>query len=122
MRLHHVSIPIRKGEFDIGRDFYGGVFGLREIPTPETLGNDRVLWFELGGSELHLFIEDEPNARPSGRHFAFQVDDLASVRAALEARQVTIEETTPIHNRPRFFAHDPWGNQLEVTQIDGPYR
>ena len=121
MRLHHVSIPIGHGEFDKGRDFYGGIFGLREVSTPATLGEGRVLWFELGESELHLFVEDDPNARPSGRHFAFQVDNLATVRAALEARQIEIEETTPIHNRPRFFVHDPWGNQLEVTQIDGPY-
>ena len=121
MRLHHVSIPAQSDEFDAGRRFYGEILGLEEIPAPTSLGQDRVLWFQAGDCELHLFTEEPPNATLSGRHFCFVVDDLDNVRAALEEHNIATEETTPIHNRPRFFCQDPFGNQLELTQILGPY-
>lgn len=121
MRLHHVSIPAPPGGFDAGRRFYGEILGLKEIPAPKTLGQDRVLWFQAGNCELHLFIEEIPGATLSGRHFCFVVDDLDSIRATLEKHNIAAEETTPIHNRPRFLCHDPFGNRLELTQVLGPY-
>lgn len=121
MRLHHISIPARPEEFDAGRRFYGDILGLEEIPAPKTLGRDNVLWFQAGECELHLFKEEDPNSAPTGRHFCFAVKDLDSVRAKLEASDIAAEETTPIHNRPRFFCQDPFGNRLELTQILGPY-
>lgn len=121
MRLHHVSIPARSDQFDSGRAFYGGILGLSEIPVPKTLGEDRVLWFQAGDCELHLFNEEDAHASGGGRHFCFAVDDLDQVRARLEDGAIATEETTPIHNRPRFFCQDPFGNRLELTQILGEY-
>lgn len=121
MFLHHVSIPARPEAFDFGRAFYGELLGLEEIPPPVSLEPGRVVWFQVGDSELHLFKEDRPNAVPSGRHFCFAIDDLDSARSRLEAAGVRVEDTVPIHNRPRFFCWDPFGNQLELTSILGPY-
>lgn len=121
MFLHHVSIPARPEAFDAGREFYGNLLGLNEIPPPVSLEPGRIVWFRVGDSELHLFTEDDPNAVPSGRHFCFAVDDLDTVRGRLESAGVRVEETVPIHNRPRFFCWDPFGNQLELTRILGPY-
>lgn len=122
MRLHHVSIPVRPGQLDAGRAFYSGVFGLNEIEPPETLGRARVAWFEMEDRELHLFIEPDANGTSSERHLAFAVEDLDATRSQLADNGVGIEDAEPIHNRPRFFCHDPFGNRLEVTQIVGPYR
>lgn len=123
MRLHHVSIPAQPDTMkDAGRDFYGALLGLPEIPAPESLGLDRVVWFQAGECELHLFIEEEPDTSSTGRHFCFAVDDLEKVRARLEDAGVVVEESTLIHNRPRFFCADPFGNRLELTEILGSYR
>lgn len=121
MRLHHVSIPVRPDGFDDGRHFYGDILGLREIVAPVTLGQNQVVWFQAGDCELHLFKEDTPDTQPTGRHFCFAADNLEEIRAALHAGGVQTEETTPIHNRPRFFCQDPFGNRLELTQVLGPY-
>lgn len=121
MRLHHVSIPVRPDGFDAGRHFYGEILGMREITPPMTLGHGRVIWFQAGECELHLFKEESPNTNSSGRHFCFAVDNLDEVRSRLVAGDIQTEETTPIHNRPRFFCHDPSGNRLELTQILGEY-
>ncbi len=121
MRLHHVSIPAPPEGFDAGRRFYGGILGLEEIPAPKTLGQDQVLWFRIGESELHLFKEEDGHTPTGGRHFCFAVDDLAGLRLQLEAHNIGTEETTPIHNRPRLFCQDPFGNRLELTQLLGPY-
>jgi catechol 2,3-dioxygenase-like lactoylglutathione lyase family enzyme len=122
MRLHHVSIPVGPGKLDQGRTFYTEAFGLQEIPSPASLGPERVAWFDVGGRELHLFIEEGPNLTPRGQHLAFEVDDLDACRQRLIDNGVEIEAADPaIHNRPRFFCHDPFGNRLEVTQILGPY-
>lgn len=123
MRLHHVSIPVGPGELDQGRAFYSTAFELQEIPSPSSLGPERVAWFDLGGRELHLFMEDGANLTPSSRHLAFEVDDLDACRQRLSDNGVEIEAPDPeIHNRPRFFCHDPFGNRIEVTQILGPYQ
>lgn len=121
MRLHHVSIPARSADFDAGRHFYGEILGLTELPVPKTLGAERVLWFRAGDCELHLFDEETTAAHPTGRHFCFAVEDLDEIQAALFAANISTEETTPIHNRPRFFCRDPFDNRLELTQILGPY-
>ncbi|HUG13431.1 MAG TPA: VOC family protein [Thermomicrobiales bacterium] len=123
MRLHHVSIPVGPEELDEARAFYSGAFGLQEVPSPATLGPQRVAWFDMGGRELHLFIEDGANLTPSGRHLAFEVDDLEAARQRLIKHGVDIEVADPeIYNRPRFFCHDPFGNRIEVTRIVGPYQ
>lgn len=121
MRLHHVSIPVPPGQLEAGREFYACVVGLREVPPPESLGRERVAWFDLGECELHLFIEEDANARTSGRHLAFAVDDLCAVEERLVSNSVIPVEAEPIHNRPRFFFTDPFGNRVEMTQITGPY-
>lgn len=123
MRLHHVSIPVGPGELDEGRRFYRQAFGLSEIPSPTSLGPERVAWFDLDGRELHLFLEEGANLTPSGRHLAFEVDDIEAARQRLIEHGVQIEPPDPeIPNRPRFFCHDPFGNRIEVTQIVGPYQ
>jgi catechol 2,3-dioxygenase-like lactoylglutathione lyase family enzyme len=121
MRLHHVSIPVPPGQLDAGREFYSSV-GLREIPPPEAFGSQRVVWFDLGGCELHLYIEENTGVATSRQHLAIAVDNISAVRERLETIGVPTEDDDPIPNRPRFFFRDPFGNRVEVTEILGPYR
>lgn len=120
-RLHHVSIPVPEDGFATARAFYGTLLGLHEVPPPEALDPARFCWYDLGGTELHLFAETDAN-QSVGRHLALAVDDLARLRERLAKAGVPCEETTPIVNRPRCFVRDPFGNRIELTQIRGPYR
>lgn len=120
--LHHVSIPVLPGQLEAGREFYTRALGLEEIPAPVEFGQGRVVWFRLGDRELHLFKEDDANTPLSERHLALEVDDLDAARQRFDAHGVAVEEADPIHNRPRLYVRDPFGNKLEITQILGPYR
>ncbi|HEX5166057.1 MAG TPA: VOC family protein [Thermomicrobiales bacterium] len=120
--LHHVSIPVRPGQLEAGREFYGQALGLEEIPVPAEFEEGRVVWFSLGDRELHLFKEEDANQPRSERHLALEVDDLAAARARFAEHGIAVEETDPIHNRPRLYIRDPFGNKLEITELQGPYR
>jgi catechol 2,3-dioxygenase-like lactoylglutathione lyase family enzyme len=122
MRLQHVSIPFPGDGHEQARAFYGGVLGLREKEPPSSLGRDEVIWYEAGPDELelHLFVDrEQAHAR---QHLALAVDDAGALRARLDDAGYETTDTEPIHNRPRFFCRDPFGNRLELTTILGPYR
>ncbi len=124
-RVQHVSVGRPPGSSrDEAVAFYGGVLGLPEVPVPETLDRNELAWFTVGESELHVFLEGRRTER-GGQHLCLEVADAAALEALrrrLEAAGVHVEDTTPIRNRPRFFARDPFGNRLEFTAILGPYR
>ena len=119
-RLQHVSSPFADGDQDALRAFYGDVLGMREIPTPSTLGHLELVWFSTGdGVELHFFRGAvDPGA---GRHFCLDIEGLEETRQRLYAAGHEPYEDTPIPNRPRFFCRDPAGNLVEFTSVEGSY-
>jgi catechol 2,3-dioxygenase-like lactoylglutathione lyase family enzyme len=121
--LHHVSVPMPRGGRDEARRFYGEVLGLEPVPPPSSLGPEGFVWFRIGdtGSEVHVFTEDPFQGGCPDQHLCLQVDDLTAYRDRLSSHGVEVEETITIRNRPRLFIHDPFGNRLEITEIQGPY-
>lgn len=122
VKIQHVSIPMPRGGMERARAFYGDKLGLEEKPVPAVLNPEEIVWFRLGDGdqELHVFTE-AGDVRSQGQHLCIQVDDAGAWRELLTTRGVTIEETDAIVNRPRFFIRDPFGNRIEVTQIQGEY-
>lgn len=123
-RVQHVSIPIPAGGAPAARTFYGDVLGLREKPVPRSLDAASLTWFDVGADEheLHLFVDEDFRNRSTAQHLCFEVDDLMAMRETIERAGVRLEpEPTDIHNRPRAFVRDPFGNLIELTQIDGPF-
>jgi catechol 2,3-dioxygenase-like lactoylglutathione lyase family enzyme len=119
--LQHVSSPYPEGEAASVRKFYGEVLGLREQPTPSSLGGMSLVWFSAGdGLELHFF-PGSPDV-VSERHFCFDIDDLEETRKRLQEAGLAPYDALPIPNRPRFFCRDPVGNLIEFTRIEGDYR
>ncbi|HXG40542.1 MAG TPA: VOC family protein [Candidatus Limnocylindrales bacterium] len=122
LRLQHVSLPFPGTPESVveARRFYGEILGLEERPVPPTLPGV-VVWFAAGDQELHLFSEPsgvEVNDR-SRRHPCFQVDDVARLRAHLDATGVpTRDHDGEIPGRPRFFARDPFGNTIEFVTFE----
>jgi catechol 2,3-dioxygenase-like lactoylglutathione lyase family enzyme len=123
IRLHHTSVPMPASGHEAARMFYGTVLGMQEIVPPSTLAENSVVWFRAGdgGQEVHVFVDDDGRARSSAQHLCLEVDDIDRLRSHLESNGITIRETTPITNRPRFFVRDPFSNLIELTQITGEY-
>jgi glyoxylase I family protein len=106
------------------KDFYVDAFGLKVI-------------LESGGDPPGFFLADEAGmaleiiGRPAGEsavnqrwvsHVAFQVDDLAAARAALQRRGLVFETDTVVDKptmRTAFF-NDPEGNRCQIVWRDPP--
>lgn len=123
VRLQHVSIPIPADGHAHARRFFGEVLGMREVPQPSTLAHNSVVWFDASGDgqEVHCFVDEPYRPGCADQHLCLQVDDLAQMRAQLQEHGVEPEETVVIRNRPRFFVSDPFGNRIELVQVDGQY-
>lgn len=120
-RLQHTSVPMPPGGAEQARWFYGQVLGMAEKQPPTSLSTLRLVWFRAGEDEVHLFEEESLGRGSTAQHFCLAVDDLAWFRGSCATHGVAVEETIAIHNRPRCFVRDPFGNQIELTQIEGPY-
>jgi catechol 2,3-dioxygenase-like lactoylglutathione lyase family enzyme len=123
-RLQHVSTPYPRGRQEDVRTFYGGILGLFEKAVPASLAGQELVWFEAGDGELELhFLPDPVPPDPSAqRHFCLEVEDVGAWRGRIQAAGIETLDQDPIHNRPRFFCRDPFGNLIEFTTILGDYR
>ena len=123
-QLHHASVPRPPGPEAHARavHFYGEVLGLEEIPKPRTFTEIEVSWFRQGDDEIHVYaINPNEQVPHSEAHFCLIVDDLAAMRDHLERAGFPCFDATPIPHRPRFYTRDPFGNEIEVTTIEGDY-
>jgi catechol 2,3-dioxygenase-like lactoylglutathione lyase family enzyme len=114
-RLNHVQICIPRGEEDNARKFYGGILGLNEIEKPDVLKANGGMWFEVADIQLHIGAEDAPAS--SKRHPAFEVEDLAGIRAYFEQNGVRIKDEPSIPGAERFSFFDPFGNRIEFLEM-----
>ena len=123
LRIQHTSVPMPPGSAQQARAFYADVMAMPEISPPTSLDSQELIWFSAGdgGAEVHVFADEMLSAKSAGQHLCLQVDDIAAYRARVNEAGIAIEETTAIPNRPRFFVRDPFGNLIEVAQIDGDY-
>ncbi len=113
-RLDHVQVCIPRGAEGRAREFYGGLLGLAEVEKPEALRQNGGLWFEVAGVQLHVGVEDA--VAPSKRHPAFEVEDVAGVRAYLERNGVRTKDEPDIPGVRRFSFFDPFGNRIELLE------
>src|SRR3954468_21911163 len=96
------------------RRFYGEQLGLREIPAPKTF-DFVALWYDLGGTYLHLLLKPHPDTI-SPRHFCLFTPDAAAAREHFARLGVPVEETVRIAAADHFFVRDPDGNRIELLQ------
>jgi catechol 2,3-dioxygenase-like lactoylglutathione lyase family enzyme len=115
MHLSHINVTMPKGSEDLARSFYGGLLGLPEIPKPESLRVRGGVWFDAGGLDVHISVEEGRSGEDSYRHFGLECADVNAVRARLEAAGVKTEDGRPAPWR-RFFVRDPFGNRIEVHE------
>lgn len=115
--IDHIQFSIPPGCEPQGRQFYGEVLGLREIPKPLELAGRGGAWFDCGAFELHLGVEADFS--PSKKaHAALRVDDLDAYLARLTAANCFVDLSQPqLSGIKRAFTKDPFGNRIELTQV-----
>ncbi len=118
MRLSHVNITMPKGGEDLARFFYGGLLGLPEIPKPESIRGRGGVWFEAGGLDVHVSVEELRAGADTYRHFGLESTKVDAIRAKLVAAGVATEDGRPAPWR-RFFVRDPFGNRIEIHEAGG---
>jgi catechol 2,3-dioxygenase-like lactoylglutathione lyase family enzyme len=124
-RIQHASVPRPRGEAALARaiHFYRDVLGCEELPKPTTFDEIDVAWFACGDDEIHVLATDETfPLNHGGAHFCLVCDDPHGMRQRLEDEGFRCEDSPPIPHRPRFNTFDPFGNQIEITAIEGDYR
>ncbi|HEY0245340.1 MAG TPA: VOC family protein [Mucilaginibacter sp.] len=115
-RLNHVHISVPPERLEEARIFYTNVIGLSPTNRPDEVFDTTGYWFTITDIELHIGTEQ---AQPrSIRHYAFEVDDLAAARKHLKNNGVELAEEPVIPGRMRFSFIDPFGNRVELLQLD----
>jgi catechol 2,3-dioxygenase-like lactoylglutathione lyase family enzyme len=115
--VSHVNVTVPAALETAAKHFYENVIGLVQIPKPQGTRQNMGAWYQLGGMQLHLSIEDNVQNEVSDRHVCYQVADIAT--ASAEFRNAGIEviaDTRPVSGQSRFFVRDPGGNLIEITQ------
>jgi catechol 2,3-dioxygenase-like lactoylglutathione lyase family enzyme len=115
--LHHVQLAMPPGpEAETAAEaFFAGVLGLRRVEKPSALAGRGGAWFRGDGVELHLGVE-EPFAPARKAHPGILVDGLDALAGRLEAAGVEVEWDDLFPGFRRFYAHDPFGNRLELLE------
>ena len=115
--LNHVNVTVPASLQAAAKQFYGEVLGLTQIPKPIGPRQNIGAWYELGGAQLHLSIEEGAQNELSDRHVCYQVSDIGKAKSEFEnADVVVIPDDDPIRGQTRFFVRDPGGNMIEITQ------
>jgi extradiol dioxygenase family protein len=118
MRLTHVNVTMPPGHEDKAREFYGILLGLTEIPKPASIRNRGGVWFDAGGLEVHLSIEENRGGPDARRHFGLECDDVDALRTKLEQAGFKTETGRPVPWK-RFLINDPFGNRIEIHDLGG---
>jgi catechol 2,3-dioxygenase-like lactoylglutathione lyase family enzyme len=118
--LDHVQVAAPPDSETEARRFYGGLLGLPEIPKPAGLQSSGGVWFTCGTQELHIGIE--PSFSPATKAhpaFAVEASELDGVAQRLTDAGTAVQWDLRVPERRRFYATDPWGNRLELTEPTG---
>jgi hypothetical protein len=89
---------------------------LKEIPKPEAIRGRGGVWFDAGGLDLHLSVEETRAAADTYRHFGLECADVADLRARLNAAGVAVDNGRPAPWQ-RFFVSDLFGNRIEIHEL-----
>ncbi len=116
--LNHVNVTVPQSAEEAAKHFYNSVLGLKQIPKPEGSRVSIGAWYQLGGVQLHLSVEDGADDNSiSTRHVCIMVEDL--IRAEQRLRDAEVEilpDERPVRGWLRFYVRDPGGNLIEIAQ------
>jgi catechol 2,3-dioxygenase-like lactoylglutathione lyase family enzyme len=127
-RPHHLNLAV---DGDVGRtaDFYRDLLGLTPVELPrdqDSYGAAIATLQDRSGYQYH-FVPPEPGfaqrqglpVNPLVGHLAFRVDDIAAVRARLDAEAIPYSDMGEwaIKGWHQLFCADPDGRVIEFHQV-----
>ncbi|MFN2498603.1 MAG: VOC family protein [Pyrinomonadaceae bacterium] len=119
--LAHVNVTVPAEKEDEAKTFYEGVLGLRQIPKPPGTRQNVGAWYELGGVQLHLSVEEKNTNAASDRHVCYVVENIEVAERHMRAEGTEIiSDPSPIAGVNRFYVRDPGGNLIEITETKTP--
>jgi glyoxylase I family protein len=136
-RPHHLNLAGTKVEETAA--FYREVLGLVPAEIPRIFGNDydnplaraQVFLQDARGYQYHIITDDPGFAERNnlavnpmgGGHLAFRVDDIAAVRAKLDALGATYSDmgVWAVEGWHQLFCTDPDGRVIEFHQLVGDH-
>ena len=114
--VNHVNVTVTSDLEEATKHFYSQVLGLQQIPKPVGTRQFVGAWYQIGSSQLHLSIEDNPQNNASSRHVCYRIADLDHAAEAFQAAGVEIiPDSQAVGPARRFFVRDPGGNLIEIT-------
>jgi|TARA_R110002110_G_scaffold158059_4_gene355214 catechol 2,3-dioxygenase-like lactoylglutathione lyase family enzyme len=113
--IDHVQLATPIGAEVEARGFYVEVLGLVEVPKPAELAKRGGAWFEAGDVRLHIGGE-APFVPALKAHPALTISNLVEF---VEARNLDVAWNTEIEGLTRCHIDDPFGNRIELIQVDG---
>jgi catechol 2,3-dioxygenase-like lactoylglutathione lyase family enzyme len=99
------------------KEFYTFVIGLKQVERPGHLFSSAGYWFDIGDIGFHIGVE--PPLGRSTRHTAFEVANVDEARKILVDAGIEIVEEPKIPGRRRFAFIDPFGNRMELLELEG---
>jgi catechol 2,3-dioxygenase-like lactoylglutathione lyase family enzyme len=115
--LSHVNVTVPASAEAAAKQFYGTVLGLRELSKPAGTRQNLGAWYELGGVQLHLSVEENITNAASDRHVCYVVANVATAERHLRDSGVEIiSDPRPIPGVNRFYVRDPGGNLIEIAE------
>ena len=112
--IDHVQLAIPEGGKERAKQFFCNLLGMEEVKKPSNLSPSGC-WFQGGAASLHVGIDPHFVAATKA-HPALLVDNLAELKAQLEAAGVDTKDEKPLVGYERFFTSDPFGNRIEIMQ------
>jgi catechol 2,3-dioxygenase-like lactoylglutathione lyase family enzyme len=86
---------------------------MHEIPKPLELAKRGGCWFESGGVQVHLGVEEE--FRPAKKaHPALKCADYDGLVVKLRAAGIEVRENRDLPGVRRCYVSDPFGNRIEL--------
>lgn len=119
LAIDHVQLAMPIGGEDDARAFYTKVLGLREVPKPDGLLKLGGAWFTNGKVELHVGAEEGFRAARKA-HPALIVEDLEAMLGRARNFGAEVVEAQQVPGRHRGFVHDPFGNRIELIELERP--
>lgn len=113
MAIDHVQLAMPSGQEQAAHSFYAGVLGMREIPKPAELAARGGCWFESGGVQIHLGVEQDFHPAKKA-HPGLRCANYDALLTRLRASGIAVHEPGDIPGVRRCHIHDCFGNRIEL--------
>jgi len=113
--LDHVQLAAPPGCETAARRFFGQLLGLVELEKPSPLRARGGVWFQAGGQQLHIGVEQAfAPARKAHPAFRVALGTLDELAARLQEGGAEVQWDEELPGVRRFYTEDPWGNRIEL--------